>query len=98
MDRCPAAHGVISGVLMTIVGTAKVWGQLQAKRDRAGLNVPALDDQIAAIAHLRGQVRLGEDKPGGWQAIAGQTEQDDFFEEAVRHGAEWRSKGNQEER
>ena len=56
MNRRPATHGVISGVLITIVGTAKVWGLLQTKRDRAGLNLPALDGQIAAIAHLRGLV------------------------------------------
>jgi predicted nucleic acid-binding protein len=29
---------------------------LKAKWDRAGLNVPALDDQIAATAHRRGVV------------------------------------------
>ena len=55
-----------------------------------------LADLVRRVAVI--EVRLGEDKPGGWQAIAGQTEQDDFFEEAVRHGAEWRSKANQEER
>ena len=38
------------------IATANVWGQLKAKWDRAGLNVPALDDQIAATAHRRGVV------------------------------------------
>jgi len=42
--------------------------------------------------------RLAEGKPVGWRAVAGQAEQDDFFEEATRLGAEWRSKANTEER
>jgi len=43
-------------ILSYNVGTANVWGQLKAKWDRAGLNVPALDGQIAATAHRRGLV------------------------------------------
>ena len=43
-------------ILSYNVATANVWGQLKAKWDRAGLNVPALDGQIAATAHRRGFV------------------------------------------
>lgn len=40
-------------ILSYNIATANVWGQLKAKWDRAGLNVPALDGQIAATAHRR---------------------------------------------
>jgi toxin FitB len=43
-------------ILSYNVATANVWGQLKAKWDRAGLNVPALDGQIAATAHRRSLV------------------------------------------
>ena len=38
-------------VLSFNTGTAHVWGQFKAKRDRAGISVPSLDSQIAATAH-----------------------------------------------
>lgn len=37
-------------VLSFNTGTAHVWGQLKARWDKAGLNVPSLDSQIAATA------------------------------------------------
>lgn len=37
-------------VLSFNTSTAHVWGQLKAKWDKAGLNVPSLDSQIAATA------------------------------------------------
>jgi predicted nucleic acid-binding protein len=37
-------------ILSFNTGTAHVWGQLKAKWDKAGLNVPSLDSQIAATA------------------------------------------------
>lgn len=43
-------------ILSYNIATANVWGQLKAKWDRTGLNVPALDGQIAATAHRRGFV------------------------------------------
>jgi predicted nucleic acid-binding protein len=38
-------------VLSFNTSTAHVWGQLKAKWDAAGIVVPSLDSQIAAIAH-----------------------------------------------
>lgn len=38
-------------VLSFNASTAHVWGQLKAKWDKAGINVPSLDSQIAATAH-----------------------------------------------
>ncbi len=43
-------------ILSYNLATANVWGQLKAKWDRAGVNIPALDGQIAATAHLRSLV------------------------------------------
>jgi len=37
-------------ILSFNTSTAHVWGQLKAKWDKAGLNVPSLDSQIAATA------------------------------------------------
>lgn len=37
-------------VLSFNTSTAHVWGQMKAKWDKAGLNVPSLDSQIAATA------------------------------------------------
>jgi predicted nucleic acid-binding protein len=49
--------GTMKGLILSCnVATANVWGQLKAKWDRAGLNIPALDGQIAATAHRRGLV------------------------------------------
>jgi hypothetical protein len=55
-----------------------------------------LADLMRRVAEI--EDRLGEGKPGGWRAVAGQAEQDDFFEEATRLGAEWRARANTEER
>jgi len=41
-------------VLAFSTSSAHVWGQLKAKWDAAGLVVPTLDSQIAAIAHRHG--------------------------------------------
>ena len=41
-------------VLSFNISTAHVWGQLKAKWDKAGINVPSLDSQIAATAHRHG--------------------------------------------
>lgn len=41
-------------VLSFNISTAHVWGQLKAKWDKAGINVPSLDSQIAATAHQHG--------------------------------------------
>lgn len=41
-------------VLRFNTSTAHVWGQLKAKWDKAGINVPSLDSQIAATAHRHG--------------------------------------------
>lgn len=41
-------------VLAFSTSTAHVWGQLKAKWDAAGLVVPTLDSQIAAIAQRHG--------------------------------------------
>ncbi len=41
-------------VLSFNTSTAHVWGQLKAKWDKAGINVPSLDSQIAATAHRHG--------------------------------------------
>ena len=50
---CTAMKGRI---LSYNAGAAHVWGQLKSKWDRAGLDIPALDGQIAATAHRRGLV------------------------------------------
>jgi len=55
-----------------------------------------LADLVRRVAEIEN--RLGEGKSGGWRAVAGQAEQDDFFEEATRLGAEWRAKANTGER
>lgn len=55
-----------------------------------------LADLVRRVAEIEN--RLGGGKPGGWRAVAGPAEQDDFFEEATRLGAEWRAKANTEER
>lgn len=41
-------------VLSFNISTAHIWGQLKAKWDKAGINVPSLDSQIAATAHRHG--------------------------------------------
>lgn len=41
-------------VLSYNISTAHVWGQLKAKWDKAGIQVPSLDSQIAATAHRYG--------------------------------------------
>ena len=41
-------------ILAFSMGSAHVWGQLKAKWDNAGLVVPTLDSQIAAIAQKHG--------------------------------------------
>ena len=38
-------------VLSFNTSTAHVWGQLKARWDKAGVNIPSLDSQIAATAH-----------------------------------------------
>lgn len=55
-----------------------------------------LADLVRRVAEI--EDRLSKGTPGGWRAVAGQAEQDDFFEEATRLGAEWRAKANVEER
>jgi len=56
-------------------------------------NLANLERRVAEI-----EDRLGEPKPVGWRAVAGQAEDDDLFEEAIRLGAEWRVKANASER
>lgn len=56
-----------------------------------------LADLERRVAEIEGQLRTGERKPGGWRAIVGKAEEDNYFEEAIRLGAEWRAKANTEE-
>ena len=46
-DLCDCMQGRILGFNTS---TAHVWGQLKAKWEKAGVNVPSLDSQIAATA------------------------------------------------
>lgn len=56
-------------------------------------NLADLNRRVAEI-----EEKLCEHKPVGWRAVAGQAENDELFEEAIRLGAEWRAKANAEER
>jgi hypothetical protein len=52
----------------------------------------ALADLVRRVAGI--EDHLGEGRPRGWCAVAGQAGQDNFFEEAMRVSAKWRSKAN----
>ena len=56
-------------------------------------NLANLNRRVAEI-----EEKLGQRDPVGWRAVAGQAEDDDLLEEAIRLGAEWRAKANARER
>ena len=67
---------------------------------RSVMNTEVVERNLANLERRVAEIedRLGEPKPVGWRAVAGQAEDDDLFEEAIRLGAEWRVKANASER
>jgi hypothetical protein len=51
-----------------------------------------LESRMAAVEAITGQNK----RKGNWQEIVGWEEDDEAFREAVRLGAEWRAKANEE--
>ncbi len=55
--------------------------------------ITALKQRVEAI-----EKQVINQPRGGWEAIAGKARDDDLFEEAMKLGAEWRTRANPEGR